>query len=153
LKTFVFGSLVPYVWDQWTTGVGQCVPAQNLGGAQNVWFYSRITLFCLEKRLSKRKITIFFKHLGGHDPFGTLWLRLWCGSIRNPAMFRCNTANSSKNRIFSILQDISLEYNLYNLAICNERMWVRKWSRIRCNLTTEVRIELLPRVGCHKLQP
>jgi len=32
--------------------------------------FSRITLFCLKKRLSKRKITIFFKTLGGHVLFG-----------------------------------------------------------------------------------
>ena len=29
----------------------------------------RITLFCLEKRLSKHKMTIFSKNLGGHGPF------------------------------------------------------------------------------------
>jgi len=27
-------------------------------------------LFCLEKRLSKQKMTIFSKHLGGNGPFG-----------------------------------------------------------------------------------
>jgi len=32
--------------------------------------FRRITLFCLEKRLSKTKRTIFSKHFGGHDPFG-----------------------------------------------------------------------------------
>jgi len=39
--------------------------------------FRRITLFCLEKRLSKHKITIFFKMFGGHGPFGHPWLRLW----------------------------------------------------------------------------
>ena len=32
--------------------------------------FRRITLFCLEKRLSKHKITIISKNLGGHGPFG-----------------------------------------------------------------------------------
>jgi len=32
--------------------------------------FRRITLFCLEKRLSKHKMTIYSKHLGGHGPFG-----------------------------------------------------------------------------------
>ena len=32
--------------------------------------FRRITLFCLEKRLSKHKMTIFSKNLGGHGPSG-----------------------------------------------------------------------------------
>ena len=31
--------------------------------------FRRITLFCLEKRFSKHKMTIYSKHLGGHGPF------------------------------------------------------------------------------------
>jgi len=31
--------------------------------------FSRITLFCLEKRFSKHKMTVFSKNLGGHGPF------------------------------------------------------------------------------------
>ena len=31
--------------------------------------FRRITLFCSEKRLSKHKMTIFSKTLGGHGPF------------------------------------------------------------------------------------
>jgi len=31
--------------------------------------FKRITLFCLEKRLSKHKMTIFSIKLGGHGPF------------------------------------------------------------------------------------
>jgi len=38
--------------------------------------FRRITLFCLEKRLSKHKMTIFSKNLGGHGRFGPPWLRL-----------------------------------------------------------------------------
>jgi len=38
--------------------------------------FRRITLFCLEKRLSKHKMTLFSKNLGGHGPFGLHWLRL-----------------------------------------------------------------------------
>jgi len=36
---------------------------------QNVDFW-RITLFCLEKRLSRHKMTIFSKNVGRHGPFG-----------------------------------------------------------------------------------
>jgi len=32
---------------------------------------------------------------------------------------------------FNILQVISLQHNSYNVTICNERMWVTKWSGIR----------------------
>jgi len=39
--------------------------------------FTRITLFCLEKHLSKHKMTIFSKNLGGHGPFGPPWLRQW----------------------------------------------------------------------------
>ena len=39
---------------------------------------------------------------------------LWTTS-KNPAIFRCNTANSSKNRDFSMLQDFSLQQNLYQI--------------------------------------
>jgi len=31
--------------------------------------FRRITPFCLEKRLSKHKITVYSKNLGGHGPF------------------------------------------------------------------------------------
>ena len=70
----------------------------------------------------------------------------WKGwtTSKNPAIFRCNTANSSKNKDFRILQDFSLQHNLYSVAICNERMSVRKWSGLRCNLTTEIRVGLFP---------
>jgi len=32
--------------------------------------FRRIALFCVEKCLSKYKMTIFSKHFGGHGPFG-----------------------------------------------------------------------------------
>jgi len=41
---------------------------KNVGGGQSVWFW-RITLFYLEKRLSKYKMTIFSKKLGVYGPF------------------------------------------------------------------------------------
>jgi len=34
--------------------------------------FRRITLFCLEKRLSKHKMTVFSKNFGGHGPFAPL---------------------------------------------------------------------------------
>ena len=40
--------------------------------------FRQITLFCFEKRLSKDKMTMLSKNLGGgHDPSGSPWLRLW----------------------------------------------------------------------------
>jgi len=47
-------------------------------GAKKFWGrkmldFGRITLFCLEKRLSKHKMTIFSKYFGGeHGPFAPL---------------------------------------------------------------------------------
>jgi len=44
--------------------------------------FSRITLFRLEKHLSKHKMTIFSKNFGGHGPFAVLpWLRL-CQAVQ-----------------------------------------------------------------------
>jgi len=40
---------------------------KNLGGAKMCDF-RRITLLCLENRLSKHRTTIFFKNVGGHGP-------------------------------------------------------------------------------------
>jgi len=40
--------------------------------------FRRIALFCLEKRLSKHKVTTFSKNFGvEHGPFGEPWLHLW----------------------------------------------------------------------------
>ena len=51
--------------------------AKNFGGTK-MFDFRRIILFCLEKRLSKHKMTIFSKHLGGPmAPLGPPWLRLW----------------------------------------------------------------------------
>jgi len=55
------------VCDQW------CSQPRNLGGAK---MFERITLFCLEKFLSKHKMTTFSKNLGVHGPFGPPWLHL-----------------------------------------------------------------------------
>jgi len=52
------------------------VASPKILGGQNIWGakmfdFRRMTLFCLEKRLSKHKMTIFSKNLGwGHGPFG-----------------------------------------------------------------------------------
>jgi len=46
-------------------------PAQKLGGefaGGKLFTFRRITLFCLEKHLSKQKMTIFSKHLGRSWP-------------------------------------------------------------------------------------
>jgi len=42
----------------------------NFGKAK-IFDFREITLFCLEKRLSKHKMAIFSKHFGGHGPFGS----------------------------------------------------------------------------------
>ena len=60
------------------------------GGLKNFWAakmfdFRRITLFCLEKRFSKHKMTIFSKHVGGHGPFDTPWLRPW--AVTPPTIF------------------------------------------------------------------
>jgi len=44
------------------------VASPNIWG-DNMFGFRRITLFCLEKRLSKHKMTIFSKNLGGLVPF------------------------------------------------------------------------------------
>jgi len=41
---------------------------KNFGGAK-MFDFRRITLFCMEKRLSKHKKTIFSKQLWGYGPF------------------------------------------------------------------------------------
>ena len=46
---------------------GVASPKTWVGG--KMFDFRRITLFCLEKRLSKHKMTIFSKNLGGHGPF------------------------------------------------------------------------------------
>jgi len=60
----------------------RCQP-KNWGGKMRD--FRRITLFCLEKRFSKHKMTIFSKtFFVGHGPFRSPWLRLWsqvvCGA-------------------------------------------------------------------------
>jgi len=56
------------LWPQWRS------QPRNLGGAKNwegakIFDFRRITLFCLEKRLSKHTMTIFCKIFWGHGPF------------------------------------------------------------------------------------
>jgi len=46
------------------------VASQKLGG--KMYDFRRITLFCMEKRLSMHKMTVFSKHFGAWPP----WLRL-----------------------------------------------------------------------------
>ena len=57
--------------------------------------FTRTTLFCLDKRLSKHKMTIFSKCLGGHGPFGPPWLRLWFQTLFFPD-FATDSQNSGK---------------------------------------------------------
>jgi len=41
-----------------------------------MFVFRRITRFCLKKCLSRHKMTVFSKNLGGHGPFVSPWLRL-----------------------------------------------------------------------------
>jgi len=61
------GTSVPF---ERTGGNGEW-PPQKFGGGK-MHHFRRITLFCLEKRLSKHKITIFSKTFGGRGPFAPL---------------------------------------------------------------------------------
>jgi len=51
-----------------TQAVGSGVASPKIGGVKMIDF-RRITLFCVEKRISKHKMTIFSKNLGDHGPF------------------------------------------------------------------------------------
>jgi len=46
------------------------VASTKILGGQIVWLFLRITLFCLEKHLSRHKMTIISKNLEGHGSFG-----------------------------------------------------------------------------------
>ena len=75
---------------------------KNLGGATNLggtmFDFRRITLFCLEKRLSKDKMTIFSKNFGEHDPFRPPWLRLCSCPGRHLTSLRpCCDSSCRKN--------------------------------------------------------
>jgi len=67
-------SLVKTGWQQWHS------QPRNFWGAK-MFDFRRITLFCLETRLSKHKMSIFSKNLEGNDPFGPPWLRLWVATL------------------------------------------------------------------------
>jgi len=56
-------NLVAATLNQWRS------QPRNFWGAK-MFDFRRITLFCLEKRLAKHKMTIFSKNLGGYGPFG-----------------------------------------------------------------------------------
>jgi len=52
------------------------VASPEIWGGGKMFDFRRITLFCLEKRFSKNKMTIFSKNLGGHGPIDPPCLRL-----------------------------------------------------------------------------
>jgi len=65
--------------------------AKNVGGAK-MFDFRRITLFCLEKRLSKHKMTIFFKDfLGGMALFAPP-AYAYCARRRPPKILKVGTA-------------------------------------------------------------
>jgi len=80
-------------WIQWHS------QSKKLGG--QIFDFKRITLFCLEKRLSKHKMTIFSKNfLGGMSPLappGCAYAWIWspfgvkpeCYTLTNPSSSAC----------------------------------------------------------------
>jgi len=57
-----------------------CSPSEVQWRSQTKMFDFRLaTVFCLGYRLSKHKMTRYFKNLGGMEPWAS-WLRLWWGS-------------------------------------------------------------------------
>jgi len=70
------------------------VTSSEILGGQKIWVgkmfdFRRITLFCLEKRFSKHKMTVFSKNLvGGHGSFGPpgyAYASHWCRTF--PLLF------------------------------------------------------------------
>jgi len=55
------------IFDQWRSQP-KILGGQKFG-EDKMFDFRRITLFCLEKHLSKHTMSIFSKNLGGHDPF------------------------------------------------------------------------------------
>ena len=52
------------------------IASPKVSGGGEIFDIWGITLFCLEKRLWKHKMTIFFKNWGGMAPLAPHWLRL-----------------------------------------------------------------------------
>jgi len=85
---------------------------KNLGGnlgAKN--FYFRLaTVFCLEYRFSKHKMTRYFKNLGGHGPLGPL-----ATPMVSSVLFLHN------NKIFRVLQG-ALRFLYLLVPVCKQRV-------------------------------
>ena len=73
---FAFGS--KNVGSRRVASSGVAIPEIWVGS--KMFDFRRITLFCLDKRLAKQKMTIFSKNLGGPWPLWPPWLRLWCSA-------------------------------------------------------------------------
>jgi len=71
----------------WYSGVAN----PKIGGGK-MFDFRQITLFCLEKCLSKHKISVFSENLGGMAPLLPTWLRL-CSDKKNSNVV-------DKNKIF-----------------------------------------------------
>jgi len=88
--------------------------------------FRRITLFCLEKRLSKHKMTMFSKNLGGAWPLcPTASLRLWL-QIGLTNTSRC-VSGSTVVKIFFY----ALSYRTNG-----PRLLQNSWSQRTCQLNT-----------------
>ena len=101
-------------------------PDQNFGEAK-MFDFRRITLFCLEKCLSKHKMTIFSKNLGGHGPFcpppGYAYER----------DLHPGATNDCKIRIHALLQILACD-SLYSISASRLRFaavacWRQKQTR------------------------
>jgi len=62
---FLFQYMLQNKQQTFYTSVGNGVASPEILGKGKMFGFRRITLFCLEKRFSKHKMTIFSKNLGG----------------------------------------------------------------------------------------
>jgi len=81
--------------------------------------FRQITLFCLEKRLSKHKMTIFSKHFGGSWP---LWLPLLatptvnnkaCGVVYSQSLSTTLCVSNIKITLICRVPEISIVFLIY----------------------------------------
>ena len=118
---------------------------KNLWGAKKFDF-RRITLFCLEKRLSEHKMTIFSKKLGGHGPFAPPWLRLcpqrYDEIISKSWTYALHTICVQSQIISAVIEMISQTFSTKIFAFTNIRetafsavtnMKTKYWSRPTVN--------------------
>jgi len=76
-----------------------------------MFVFRRITLFCLEKRLSKHKMTTFSKNLGSHGPFSPRGYAYGCDRIIKKLIVYPSLRSTAKD--YTSIQDF------WGLEVCN----------------------------------